>query len=448
MLRTSILLLLIWLACPGSGQAAPLGFDQARQLLHERSNALKAASANVESKRETMESLKLLHGPTISAQAFELWGETRIDVSKSISTSQGSMPVSLEENYNFSGPRAAVTGTLPIFTGGRIPAEQKASKFAVDEASARRRNLGVDLDAELIGKYFGLQLAISVEKLRKDMLEQQDRELARAVSFEREGMISPVERMGVQVARDAAAREHLKARDNVRTARLELGRLLLEDDPGTPATPLFVLTRPLSPLEGWVNLATNNNPQIAIVEAKIRQAEQGVDLSRSAWSPQVFAFGQYSLIRHYQTAIEPTWLAGLGVNLTIWDSRDRLAGFRSARASLREAKAARAEAVNQVRTGAETAWLNTQNAREQYNLTASTVALARENLRLKSRGFGEGLYTALDVTEARDQLLAAEVGRRVAAYEFVVNYAMLHAIAGNMDDFMNACNKKEVILER
>ncbi len=52
------------------------------------------------------------------------------------------------------------------------------------------------------------------------------------------------------------------------------------------------------------------------------------------------------------------------------------------------------------------------------------------------------------MTEARNQLLEAEVGRRVAAFEFIVNYAMLHAIAGKMDDFMSAYNRHEVIVEK
>lgn len=431
---------------------ASLTFDAARSLMRERNNSLKAEAANVESRRQSAESLKWLHGPKISAQAFEIWGETRIDIQRSMNAPIAgrtmNVPVDIEENYNFSGPRASISGTMPIFTGGAIPAIQKSAKAAAEEAEAAMRAKNLDLDVELVGKYFGLQLALSIENLRKYSLGQQNGELERAIGFERQGMISEVERMGVQVARDAAEREYLKARDAVRTARLQLMRLLLEDNPGKLVTPLFVLKKPLESMEKWTQRAVSNNPQIAVVEARVKQADQGVSASKSNWSPQVFAFGQYSFIRHYQTMIEPMWIGGLGINLTLWDSRDRLADYRSARATLRQARASHAEAINQVKTAAETAWLDTQNAREQYNLTASTIALARENLRLKSKGFGEGLYTALDVTEARDQLMKAEVERRVAAFQFVVNYAMLHAISGDMDKFMDAWNRKEVIVEK
>lgn len=429
--------------------AGSMSLQSARDIMYDRNEKLKAAAANVESKQEASNALKWLHGPTISVQGMELYGETHIDIQRSMSLPTGaSIPIDFEENYDFSGPRAAISGTMPIFTGGRIVAAQKASKYAVDEAKARHRNQSVDLDAELIGKYFGLQLAFSIERLRRDTLEQENREFERAVKFERQGMISDVERMGVQVARDKAAREHLKAQNDLKTARLELQRLLLDDNIGNLSTPLFVIKDEPKDMDQWVRLALDNNPQIAIVEARVQQANQGVESAKSSWFPQIFAFGQYSFIRHYQTMIEPAWLAGLGASLTLWDAKDRKATYKSARATLREARAAHAEARNQVRTGTETAWLQAQNAREQFNLTSSDVQLARENLRLKSRGFGEGLYTSLDVTEARNQLLEAEVGRRVAAYQFVVNYAMLHAIAGNMDEFMVAHKKKNVILEK
>lgn len=428
-------------------QAAELSFGAARTMLHERNNALQAAQANVESKRMASDSLKFLHGPTISVGAAEVWGEAKIDVDRSISTPLGSMPVDINETYNFSGPRGAITGTLPVFTGGAIDATQKTAKYAVEEAEAVRQSQINNLDAELIGKYFGLQLAFSLQKLRDATLAEENQELARADQFEKEGMISSVERMGVKVARDAAERESLKARNNVRTAKMELRRLLLSDNVASLSTPLFVLRGPLAPMEEWVELALKNNPRLAEVEARVKQAEQGVDASKSAWFPQVAGFGQYYFVTPHQSYLKPQWLAGLGVNLTLWDSRDRLAAYKSAKAASREARSTRLDARNTVATAAETAWINTQNAREQYNLTASNTALARENLKLKKAGFGEGLYTALDVTQARDQLLAAEVERRICAFEFVVNYAMLHVISGSMADFIKQDGKKDIITE-
>lgn len=427
----------------------PLSFSVARTWLYGRSDKLKASEANVRSKQEASESLETLGGPTVSVQAVQIAGQKKIDIHKDISLPVlGPFPIGLNEKLSLNGPRASATATWPIYTGGKISAVQEAGKYAVDEALSSKRQTAEELDAQLAGYYFGLQLAVSIEKLQKSMLDQQNKELQRAVKFEKQGMISKVERMSVQVARDNTKRDYLKARDNVKVAKLQLARLLREEDFGNLSTPLFILNRPLQPLKYWVDTALVFNPQLAVIQAKASQADAGIKAAKSEWAPQVFAFGQYNFIKHYQTLVEPNWIAGVGVNFTIWDAKDRRASVRSAEATLEQVEAGKAEATNAVRTAVEVAWLKTQNSIDQYKLSASTVTLASENLKLKSKGFGEGLYTALDVTEARSQLLKAEVGRRLAAYEFVSNYAILHAMAGKMSDFMNAFNDKNVIVEK
>jgi outer membrane protein TolC len=56
--------------------------------------------------------------------------------------------------------------------------------------------------------------------------------------------------------------------------------------------------------------------------------------------------------------------------------------------------------------------------------------LARENLRLRERGFDEGQATSLDVNDARNALARAETERALAAYDFVVALAELLQASG------------------
>ena len=90
------------------------------------------------------------------------------------------------------------------------------------------------------------------------------------------------------------------------------------------------------------------------------------------------------------------------------------------------------------------AFLRTTEAREEYDLTVSTVALAAENLRLREKSFSEGLSTALDVREARTQLTGAEIAQRAAAYKFVVSWAMLHASSGAMPEFSDSLKRADL----
>lgn len=160
---------------------------------------LKASEEQVQSKRETQKSLETLGGPTVTLQAMQIAGQKKIDIDKSIPNPlagaplpiqlPGSFSVGVHEKMSLNGPRVAATATWPIYTGGKISAMQDASKYAVDEAEAQKRADSEDLDAQLAGYYFGTQLALSVERLQKDMLNHQDRELAKAKKFEKQGMM-------------------------------------------------------------------------------------------------------------------------------------------------------------------------------------------------------------------------------------------------------------------
>ena len=145
---------------------------------------------------------------------------------------------------------------------------------------------------------------------------------------------------------------------------------------------------------------------------KRNQAAEGVKAAEGAFHPKLFAFGQKNLIKHYLTLPEPDWIAGIGVTFTLWSQSARRASLRAAEALVTKADAAHSEVENALRNAVEVAFLRVTEARHEYRLTESTVALARENLRLREKSFAEGLSTALDLNTARSQLTGAEIARR------------------------------------
>ena len=275
------------------------------------------------------------------------------------------------------------------------------------------------------------------------MLSQEERDLNRAKRFEKAGLIAKIERMGAEVNRDSAKRDFLSAQSDREVAETELGQLLREKEIGALDTPLFV-TRHIQTLSYWTDLALNHNPILKAIDAQKEQAQMGIKAAKGSFMPQVYLFGHYNMIDHYLTLPEPDWIAGIGVSFTLWDNRDRSARVGSARALADKAHAAKNEAQSEIRRVVEVAWLRSKDALEQYDLTVSSIELAKENLRLRDKSFREGLSTVDDVNDARNKLIAAEVARRVAAYRFVVSYALLHAASGRMNDFLNVLNRPDI----
>ena len=398
-----------------------LTYEEARSALFEVSDTRKASEAVVSRDENESRAARWLGLPDLSVNATQIYGEKSLD--------NGSMGA-LSGTYNFRGPRSAFNSTWSIYSGGRISATQKALAAGVQAANAELTNTEEDLDSVLAKTYFGLELARNVEHTRLEVLEQAEREFTRAVQFEQHGLIPKVERLSAQVARDEAAREHVSAQRDLEIAEATLRRLLHRDEFVATATPLFMSNQPLEPLTTWLRQAERSNPTLTVLAARRSQAEQGVALEESRWKPEVFAFGDYSLIRKYQTLIEPDWIAGIGVRFKLFSHEDRAAKVSAAKSTLHQAESLEAAADTGIATEVEAAYRRVEQAREQFKLVESTIALAEENLRLRERGFGEGQSTSLDVSDARASLARSRTARAVAAYDYVVALSQLLQASG------------------
>ena len=437
--------------------ADALSFDEARALFHERSDIFRADAAEVERARLTAESAKWLSGPKIDMMAMHMEGRKELDLDIDVPANLQAMgpmlgaalgvasTINVSQELDLGGPRATIQAYWPLYTGGRISAKQNALEQKVREADAAKSERFEMKDAELAGRYWGVQLARSVEKLRSDMLADEEAQLLRAERFEKKGMISKIERMSVEVSRDTARRELASAQTGARVAEAELMSALREKTLPELSTPLFVLTGNLGVLSEWQKKARLNAPLLRKIDAQRNQAEEGVKAAEGNFHPQVFAFGMKNLVKHYLTPVEPDWMAGIGVKFTLFSNSDRMSDIAAARQLVTKAEAARAEADNALMTAVEVAFLQTTQAREEYDLTASTVALAAENLKLRQISFNEGLSTALDVREARTQLIGAQIAQRAAAFKFVVAWVRLHAASGVMPEFMQTLTRADLV---
>jgi outer membrane protein TolC len=412
-------------ACAAEPDA--LSYEQANAALYDVSDSRKASEAAVSRSKDEARAADSLALPDVFVNTTEVFGVKT-------GTINGTPLGNINFSENFRGPRSSVDATWSIYSGGRITATQRALAAGIDAANAELSHTEEDLDVLLATDYFGLELAANIEHTRTSVLEQADRQLERAKRFEEQGLIPRVERLSAQVARDEAAREQIHAQRDREIAEATLRRLLHRDTPVSTSTPLFISSRPLKPLEEWLRQAASRSPTLAALAARRNQAEQGIALEQARWKPEVFAFGSYNMIKKYQTLIEPNWIAGVGFNITLFSRQDRASKVSAARETLRQAQSLQDAAGTGIATEVEAAFRKVEQAREQFNLLDSTIALAEENLRLRERGFGEGQATSLDISDARNALARSQTARAVAAYDYVIALVELLRAAGQTQD--------------
>lgn len=426
--------------------AIALDFAQARQRLLQVSDALAAADANVRGKGELSQATRSLRLPDLSVEV------RRMELQKTLTLPLGSLaPVA--EDYSIESPlkfvdrkwytRPVLTATMPLYSGGQIPAAQQAAAAAERQAAAERDGQAQSLATQLVQAYFGQQLAEYALAVRRDVRDGMQRHLDDAGKLEREGFATRAQRLQATVARDKAEREYRKALDDLDSARAALAVLLHQDRPARPTSRLFVSSAPAAPRPAFLAAALERHPQIQRLRAMTDQAEQGVRVQQARFKPVVYAFGQYDMNRDNALITDPDWAFGIGLKYTFLSSADRSRQISAAREQQAQAEAGLREAGNQIEIGVTQSWNALETARTQFLLLDSSIEQARENLRLQELGFREGQSTSLDVIDARLALGGAQVERAQAAYQYDLALARLLEISGQADRFDDYLRKAD-----
>jgi len=428
----------VFSACAQASAPLPLSLAEARQRLMRMSDALAAADANVRGKENLSEASGHLRLPDISLDAnylqFQKTLELPLGSLAPVANAYG-IPSPLrfkESDWRF---RPSVTATLPLYTGGKIPAAQDAAAAAARQATAERNQQADTVNTQLAQAYFGEQLATQALAVRLEVRDGLNGHLSNAEKLEREGFATKAQRLQATVARDSAEREYQKANNDCDTAATTLAQLLRSDTPVQATTPLFVIAAPLDARQGYVDSALANHPQIARLKAMGEQAAAGVRVAEAELKPQIFLFGSYDLNRRDALITDPDWVWGIGLKYTLFSSRDRPRQISAARDQQEQAEAGLREAENQLVIGVTQAWNAVETARQQHALLESSIAQARENLRLQQLSFREGRATSLDVIDAQMALGGAQLERLQAAYAYDIALAKLLEISGQSERY-------------
>ncbi len=478
--KGTISAIVIYCVCPAAARAqdirsddpVALSFAAAQNRFDHRSAALAGADHASTAARETAAAVSTLRRPIVTASAQyleyqktlgvdltgpkqdaldntqqflgglpgsfppafqEIAGEITGKLSQALPGLFSAIPDQLSYRYRDTVFRPTVQAVLPIYTGGAIPAVQNAAKAGVSLADAKGDQLRDVAQIDLIRVYFGQLAAQALEQSARQSRDALQSLYEDARTLEAEGVIAHARTLEAQVARDTAERALDRAVLANRTARDELADKL-DLVAVEPTTPLFVQSRPLAPVASF----TGNEaalPQTRQADAARDLAQSGVDLAKSRYRPQVFAFGEYNLNRDDSLPIEPDWIVGVGARITLLSNVDRGHTLAAARAQKAAAEDAAREARKTSATATRRAWELTEAARRSFLLLDSSIAAAQENLRVQRISFDEGEATVTAVLGAEAALTTARAQRIATAYEYDLALAGLLASAGDLGRF-------------
>lgn len=340
------------------------------------------------------------------------------------------LPDQLDYSAKDAIVRPTLSAVMPLYTGGALEAVSDAARGGVTIARGRRQATAAAQEVALVQRYFGVQLARNLLASAEERLAASENHLSSAQKMEVAGILPHSAVLDVTVLRDAARRSRDRAAREEGLAILALGRML-----GRPveaiATPLFVNTAPLPPLAQFQAAAqANGTGQAGLAKGQREVAEAGEKLAHAAQRPRAYAFGAYSVDPATNLPTEPDWVVGATISYTLVSPFNRGRMLAAARTRTAAAAADERAAADLVAGEVERTHAMAESARTAFLSMDSSVAAARENLRLQDIAFREGVGTADRLMAAQAALAAAESERAAAAYEYDVSLSALLAASG------------------
>ncbi len=346
----------------------------------------------------------------------------------------GLKPVTLLERDVMLG---ALNIIYPIYTGGLRHSGVKLAQIAKKDANEMLRLKKLATFEELISVYYGDVLAKDLVDVLAQNYEASNLHYQNALGLQKSGQIARLEVLASQVASDRNANRLKEAKNSYESADLALQTALGKDEV-TPTSTLELSNKKLQNEEYYVQKTLASYPALQSLDLKLQSAQQLTSIEFSKFMPQVVGMGSYIWTNHKDSLMIkaiPSWYVGIGVSVPIITPKGRLQGYQAAKLGELEVQSLKTQATKDLSLLVRRTYKEAIYAREEYESLVSSVALAKENLKLQQIAFKQGLATSTQVIDAQNSLQSALIEQKMIAYKAIAALAKLLALSDEIESF-------------
>lgn len=418
----------------GAGQSIQLSLSEAIELAEGSSPRLgefRAMVSLAEAGRERAAAAKLPH---LSSQA----GYRRYNNVPEWTVQQGPDEVLIFPNL----PNlwfAALSGSYPLYTGGRVESEVRAAEHTIAASNKDLESQTFNLRLQVTSIYWQLVLSIEQERILAESIRSFEAHLFDARNRQEVGLAASNEALAVQTERDRAELRRLLAASSVKTTQDQLA-VLLDLPVGTAIEPTDELTPgggPAMSIETLLAAALEQRSERQALKQRVAAAEEKLGAAVALKRPLIAINGSMSYLNPDRRVVPPrdefrfAWDIGIGVTYDIYEGGSRNAVADAALAELDATRRHLEELDRAIRTEVVQSFQSLETARAAIDVSEQAISSARENLRVTRDLYQEGiiassvrldaevaeLLAGLELTESRiqAQLARASLQRAVGS---------------------------------
>lgn len=350
---------------------------------------------------------------------------------------------------------------------------QESREFTRDEVR-------LDIIAATAIGYLNVLRAKTVESIRKENLKLSKSNLEIAKVRRDIGVASPAEvfRWESQISSDRI--EVVNAEANRKNTAILVNRLLhrpqgeefttvetgLEDPSllvSDPRLDRFVSNPDLFKIfmNFMVDQGLKQSPAIAAIDSQIAAQDRILTSTKRAfWSPTIFAFGE---LRHFlyeggagsnvnlgndfpidiAKTDDTEWTAQIQASFPLFRGGAKIADYRKARSELSRLRYERDSTTEKVEEQIRTSLNDSGASYPSIGFALDAADAAHKNLELVTDSYSRGVVSIIDLLDAQNAALSADLNAANAVYNFLIDLMNVQRAAGKFDFFTSPEEREE-----
>jgi outer membrane protein len=340
----------------------------------------------------------------------------------------------------------SLTASQVIYAGGGVRSAVKSTKLAREAAVLDLQAVINEALLQVRTSFYSVLLAREQIKVQESNLELLQQQLKTATDRYDAGTVSSFEKLRAEVSVANAKVPLITARNNYRLAiealRLALGFTATAQDTARKE-PVFQGTLEYTPVQfdrlAALEAARAKRPDLERIARLAEAREEGVTTARSAFYPNLAAFGGWTLRKGPTNNFGDSnngWLVGVQSQWNIFDGRATQGRVAQAKSLVAQTQLTLTEARLAVDVEVSRAHSQWQQATELAAASARVVEQATEAVRLANARYNAGTGTQLDVLAAQVDLTTARTNQIQTFYSYNVAVAALRKAMGQADEFV------------
>ena len=323
----------------------------------------------------------------------------------------------LDFNHPGTVDNLNATGTVAynLYSGGRAPAGRDAAKSGALAADFDLRAARQQLAAEVVKAVLNLRKAREAVGAVEGGVRAYEAAVAVAQARFDAGQMLKADLLSLQVQL-AQTRESLSAARHGAALAARAFNFVLGLDASDATVELADTDPALARLAPPDTHDFSQRPELLGLQARIRAAEAMVGAARGAQRPTVNAFASYQYDRGWQLGHSgDSWLAGVSVDLNLFDGGQTSGKVRQSNAELTQMKEMLRKATLGIGLEVEQARLAHDDDAERLSVSSQAVAQAEESADLTRARFEKEALLTADLIGAEGRLLETRLRHTIAA---------------------------------